>query len=441
VQVFVRSLAVVALAGALSVPIPGAGAAPGGDGTGRSQSQGGQFGTAGLGHVGTVTQSESETDLVTGVVSTYLRTDTYDNRGRETHSLEGELVDDVWQWRAENTAEYGAYGIARMVRVFDADGDGDGEAETAVDTFVYDGKGVLVAIVSDYYGTDDVVDYTDREDYTRDRQGRRLTTHVEVAGDFGFVEDTTFTYDKHGNVTSSETVTDWLDDPGSPDQRYLDTSRYSASGSFLSGVTELYVYDDNGENPVLDFRDSYEATYGKAGQIASEHVSHDEGGDGTIEGTSDYVYGYDKRGNQTSSVQTSVFEGDTVVTTMLTTYDNHDRQLTFDYEETVNGTLVYHRESADTFDTRGRFTGFTETEDADGDGVDDFAVRQVIESWDSRGRETSFHTTEEDGQGTVLVIHDVTIEWFRYYQVRTSFHDTDADGDYDTKLVRVVPLV
>ena len=41
----------------------------------------------------------------------------------------------------------------------------------------------------------------------------------------------------------------------------------------------------------------------------------------------------------------------------------------------------------------------------------------------------------------MLAVHDVSIEWFRYYQVRTSFHDDDNDGTYDRKLVLVVPLV
>ena len=438
--VFVRSVLVLAMAAALSAPMTGAVAGRnGGDGTGRSQSQGGQFGTASLGHVGTVTQSETETDLVTGDVTTFTRTDEYDNRGREIHSVEGVLVNDVWQWRGENTAEYGANGIARMVRVFDADGDGPGEAEVSVDTFVYDGKGVLTAIETANYGTDDVVDSTGHEDYTYDRQGRRLTHHTEVAGEFGFVEDTTFTYDRHGNLTSSESVSDWFDDPGAPDERFVDIAEYSRSGSFISGVADTYVYDDNGANPVLT-RDVFHATYGKQGLIASEHITHDEGGDGTIEGTGENVYGYDKRGNQTSSVQTTVEGGETRVTTVLRTYDNQDRELTFLFEDTVNGVLDYRRESADTYDTRGRFTGHTESEDVDGDGALDFGLTQVV-TGDSRGRVTSFHTTEDDGQGTVLVIHDVTIEWFRYYQVRTSFHDTDADGDYDTKLVRVVPLV
>ena len=41
----------------------------------------------------------------------------------------------------------------------------------------------------------------------------------------------------------------------------------------------------------------------------------------------------------------------------------------------------------------------------------------------------------------MLAVHDVSIEWFRYYQVRTSFHDEDNDGIYDSKLVLVLPLV
>lgn len=440
-RVSMRAFVVFALAGVLSAPMTGAVASRGGDGTGRSQSQGGQFGTASLGHVGTVVQSETETDLETGDVTTYTRTDEYDNRGREYHSLEGVLLNGVWQWRTENTAEYGPYGIATLVRVSDGDGDGPGEAEVSVDTFLYDAKGVLVAVETANYGTDDVVDSIDREDFTRDRQGRQLTHHIEVAGEFGFVEDTTFTYDKHGNLTSSVSVIDWLDDPGSPDERFVDTAQYTASGSFLSGVTEFYVYDDDGQNPVLDSRETYQTTYGKAGLIASEHVTRDEGGDGTFESVTDYVYTYDKRGNEISSVQTRVEGGQTTVVTSLRTYDNHDRQLRFSFEETIDGVLDYRFESTDTFDTRGRFTGYTESEDLDGDGVVDSTVTQVVTGWDQRGRETSFQTTERDGEGTLLAQHDVTIEWFRYYQVRTSFHDVDGDGDYDTKLVRVVPLV
>ena len=72
--------------------------------------------------------------------------------------------------------------------------------------------------------------------------------------------------------------------------------------------------------------------------------------------------------------------------------------------------------------------------------VDD-ALRQVVTGWDGRGRVISFHTTDEDGAGNVLAGHDVTIEWFRYYQVRTAFHVDDDDAMYDSKLVRVVPLL
>jgi hypothetical protein len=69
------------------------------------------------------------------------------------------------------------------------------------------------------------------------------------------------------------------------------------------------------------------------------------------------------------------------------------------------------------------------------------ALTQIVTDWDSRGRVTAFHTTDEDGAGNVLAVHDVSIEWFKYHQVRTSLHDLDNDGTYDTELVRVVALV
>ena len=80
------------------------------------------------------------------------------------------------------------------------------------------------------------------------------------------------------------------------------------------------------------------------------------------------------------------------------------------------------------------------TVDENGDGQAEFVERQVVTSYDSRGRVTGFLTTEEDGVGTVLARHEVAIEWFKDYQIRTSLHDDDNDGTWDRKIVRVVPL-
>ena len=249
----------------------------------------------------------------------------------------------------------------------------------------------------------------------------------------------TSTFDRHGNVTSVEDVYDYLDDPGSPDEKFVGTSTYDAHGNFLSGVDASYVYDDAG-TATLSGRDTFTSVYGKSGQRIGEHSTSDFDGDGAIDGVGDVVLTYDKQGNLTSSVDTRVVNGETSVFTDLATWDNRGNRLSLVLEDEVDGQLTYRRVENDTFDTRGRFTGHTESEDADGDGVVDSALTQVVTGYDSRGRVTSFHTTDEDGAGNVLAVHDVTIEWFRYYQVRTSFHDEDNDGTYDRKIVIVRPI-
>ena len=96
---------------------------------------------------------------------------------------------------------------------------------------------------------------------------------------------------------------------------------------------------------------------------------------------------------------------------MAESFDRRGNSVWFLITEEVDGQLAFRRVEANTFDTAGRFTGFTESTDIDGDGVDDEALGPVVTGWDSRGRVTSFHTTEEDGAGTVLAVHDVSIEW------------------------------
>ena len=69
----------------------GGGGRPGGSNGGAGR----QAGTPGFGHIGTVVDSQTETDLVTGIVTTYSTTEEYDNRGRLFHYLEEETVDGV----------------------------------------------------------------------------------------------------------------------------------------------------------------------------------------------------------------------------------------------------------------------------------------------------------------------------------------------------------
>ena len=232
--------------------------------------------------------------------------------------------------------------------------------------FDYDNRGNLMAVDTTYdYGSDGTIDETDHEAYTRDQQGRELTIHVERGSTL--VEDVTFTYDRHGNVISVEDVYDYLDDPGSPDEKFVGTSEYDAHGNFLSGVDESYVYDDAG-TATLTGRDTFTSVYGKSGQRIGEHSTSDFDADGTIDGVSDVVLTYDKRGNLTSSVDTRVVNGETSVFTDLATWDNRGNRISLVLEDEVEGQLIYRRVETDTFDTRGRFTGHTESEDATATG-------------------------------------------------------------------------
>jgi hypothetical protein len=190
---------------------------------------------------------------------------------------------------------------------------------------------------------------------------------------------------------------------------------------------------------VLVGRLAYSATYGKAGLRISDQSTGDFDGDGSVDAVQDTVYGYDK-GRQTSSVTTTVEGGQTTVVTVLDSFDHRGNLLTSVEETEVDGQLEFRRTETNTFDTSGRFASFLLTVDENGDGQADMVERQLVTSYDGRGRVTGFVTTEEDGVGTVLARHEVTIEWFKDHQVRTSFHDNDNDGTWDTKLVLVVPL-
>jgi hypothetical protein len=433
VKVLLRSFVVLAVTGALAVPLASAQAAPGGKAAAARQS----VGTPSFGHIGTVVDSQTETDLLTGSVHVFSRTEDYDSRGRIVHSLEVETVDGVAIWTYESTGHYGANGIETIVTVADPDGDGASPADLIVSTFGYDSRGFLTTVDTTYdYGTDGTIDDVDHEVYTNDKRGRRLTIHVELSD---VVIDSTYTYDKRGNETTAVDVYDDVNDPGAPDQKYASSAEYDRRNNFVSGVDEFYTYDDQGTATLAE-RYTFTSEYHNGRRVA-EHSTADFDGDGTIDGVSDAVLGYDKRGNQTSSVQTIVEGGQTTVITDLTTFDKRGNLTYGLHQEEVDGQLTYRREDNDTFDTKGRFTGHTDATDFDGDGVVDEALRQVVNGWDSRGRVTNFHTTDEDGAGNVLAVHDVTIEWFRYYQVRTSFHDDDNDGTYDRKLVLVVPTI
>lgn len=436
-KVVARSLVVLALVGAVSLPVAGVGAAPGGS-THRQPDGMASSAAPTFGRTGTVVESYSETDLATGAVSTQTRTQEYDNRGRLVHSLEVDTEEDVVVWRYESTYEYLADHAQRIVTVVDGDGDGPGPADTVVVDLVYDTRGVLVAADTTYdYGTDGTVDATDHESYTNNNRGRVLTSHVEL-GQEGEVIDMTFTYDQHGNLTGITEDVDELGTPQSPDRRYIGTSQYDKQGNLSSAVDAYYDVTASGDT-VLTERYLYTATYGKAGQRVSDHSEADFDGDGVADGVRDTVYGYD-HGRQTSSVSTTVEDGRTTVETVLQSFDNRGNLLTYVRESETDGELTIREAETDTYDTRGRFTGFVFTVDENGDGEAESLERQVITSYDSRGRVTGFLTTEEDGVGTVLARHEVAIEWFQDYQIRTSLHDDDNDGTWDRKIVRVVPL-
>jgi hypothetical protein len=395
-------------------------------------------GASAFGRAGTVVDSFTETDLATGVVSTRSRTEDYDSRGRLVHVLELETVGDSAVWRLESTHEYLAGRDEQIVTVADQDGDGPEPADVIVTDLVYDNRGLLVAVDTTYdFGADGTIDASDHETFTQDQRGRDVAIHAEL-GEEGLVIDITLTYDKHGNVTSSVEDIDELATPQSPDLRLTNTSEYDGRGNFLTAVDESYVFAEDGTSTLAD-RFVFTSTYGKAGVRISDHSTADFDGDGVIDGVQDTVYGYEK-GRQTSSVATTVEGGETTVETVLESSDNRGNLLTFLREIEVDGELVFRGTETNTFDTSGRFTSFVLTHDEDGDGQVDVVERQVVTSHDGRGRVTGFVTTEEDGAGTVLVRHEVAIEWFKDYQIRTSFHDDDNDGDFDRKIVIVRPL-
>ena len=436
-KVLARSLVVLALVGAVSLPVAGVGAAPGGS-THRQLDGVASPAAPTFGRTGTVVESYTETDLVTGVVLSQTRTEEYDTRGRLVHSLQVDTEDGVVVWRDESTYEYLADRAQRIVNVFDGDGDGPGPADTVVVDLVYDTHGVLVAADTTYdYGTDGTIDATDHESYTNNNRGRVLTSHVELGRD-GLVIYTTYTYDQHGNVTGVTEDVDQLGTPQSPDQRYIGTSEYDKHGNLASAVDEYYDVTVAGDD-VLTERYVYSSTYGKGGQRLADHDEADFDGDGFADAVRDTVYGYDN-GRQTSSVSTTVEGALTTVETVLQSFDNRGNLLTYVRESETDGELTIREAETDTYDTRGRFTGFLYTVDENGDGQAEFVERQVVTSYDSRGRVTGFLTTEEDGVGTVLARHEVAIEWFKDYQIRTSLHDDDNDGTWDRKIVRVVPL-
>lgn len=434
-QVWSRSLVVLALAGTMSVPLAAAEAAPKGMSGGRAVEG------FSLGHVGTVVDSETETDLATGDVRTFSRTEDYDNRGRLVHSLEQETLNGVVLYSFEATAEFGD-GIETIVSVGDGDGEGPLPPDTTVSTFTYDKRGDLSAIHATYdVGTDGVIDSVDHEVFTRDRQGRELTVSLEIGagpGGPGLVIETTYTYDRRGNVTSVEDSYDFLDTPQSPDERVVNQNTYDSRGNFLSGSFEEYAYDESGTQ-TLAYQSWSESTYDRSGRRVGEHSTADEDGDGTIDYVSDTEIGYDRRGNQTSAVQTSVSGGSTEVVTQLESFDKRGNSVLWVLEIEVDGQLDFRVEETNTFDTKGRFSRFTESVDLDGDGNAEESVDQVVTSWDGRGRVTGFTTTEVTEAGTA--IHQISIEWFKYYQVRTSLHDDDNDGTWDRELVIVRPLV
>jgi hypothetical protein len=288
------------------------------------------------------------------------------------------------------------------------------------------------------YGTDGTVDATDHESYASNNRGRTLTSHVEL-GREDVVIDTTYTYDRRGNVVAVTEDADNLLTPQSPDDRYVGTSEYDKRGNLVSAVDEYDKVTEGGD-AVLAERYVYRSTYGKAGQRVSDHDEADFDGDGVVDAVRDTVYGYDD-GRQTSSVSTTVEEGSlTTVETVLQSFDNRGNQLTYVRESETDGDLTIREAEADTYDARGRFTGFVYSVDENGDGQAESVERQVVTGYDSRGRVTGYLATEEDGAGTVLARHEVAIEWFKDYQIRTSLHDDDNDGTWDREVVRVVPL-
>lgn len=388
--------------------------------------------------------SHTETDLATGESITSSRTEAVDNRGRIVHSLEQDVTGDgTVLFSFEGTATYSSKGAATSVSVFDGDGDGPEPPTVTRSTLNYGTRGILVSADTTYdFDNDGTVDSTDHEERTQDQRGLDLTIHLERSNGPGTdddeVIDTTYVYDKHGNVVELTEDRDLLGTPQSPDERFHATNAFDNRGGLVGGGDETYLVAPDG-TPVLTSASTYSATTNAQGQRIADHAEYDVDGDGTVDRVADGTYAYDKSKHDVFRQLTSVEGGVTTVDTSTATWDNHDNPTSFVDETTVDGTRTFRRVETDFYDNRGNQTGFVISSDEDGDGVVE-DINRLQFTLDARGRAVSFDGTHEDATGTVTSRRHGTIEWTRTTETDTVLRDDDNDGTWDRQEVFVFAL-
>jgi hypothetical protein len=166
--------------------------------------------------------------------------------------------DDVIDDRHRDVYTYDAAGNT-LTELFEHDSDADGVAESQARlTYVLDAAGRMVSVsVEEDTNEDGTADWFRTQTWIYDSNGRPTSTHEESQHPIGFSENQrTWTYNAHGDA-----------------------------------LTEVMEGIELG----AQYRTVTTRTYDTAGNRATEHMTSDDGADGTLERVSDLTATYDTR--------------------------------------------------------------------------------------------------------------------------------------------------
>ncbi len=385
----------------------------------------------------TLVTSFDDVDHHTGEVTHVTIVNEYSTQGRLVRSSETDTSNGVETYSSVTALDYGqANRLARTVQVLDLDGAGPEAPATIVGSYAYDGRGDLVSLTTTVdEGSDGTIDSTRTDDSTFDRRGRIAQERIEVNGHV-LVFDVTL--DAQGNLVDLVTTDDDLSTPQSPDTRTESATTYGPHHRQLATSDKTYAVDAQGVEHLVD-SSSATFTYNARGDLVGLRSVTDTDGDGTVDDVRTVENTVDSQGRILATVSTDVSGGSTFVGRITHTLDQQGNVVLTTAEDRTDGVLTASFVEHDTYDQKGRLTGFVDETDLDGDGVVD-QVESVSIAYDQLNRVVRDTARVTDGAGTLLSTRVRTLVYGQDTETVTIQLDDDGDGTVDRTEVGVFPL-